>query len=461
VETSNDGDVMLKSVKVVLDSTGNGGSTHLDDYVDTVKVWQGSTQVGSSSADDFSEDDDVYSRVISLSNAVVRSDSTEKFYVSVDVVGNLDSGDISGDSWTVALENVRFEDGSGVVTTETSAIASDIDWEAAGDGVTINFVDFGTAADTELKISKDSDSPEAGIVIVDDSSETDDIVLLTGKLRLDGTSDVTIDALPVTFTVAGGDVLSDIATEVVLVLDGEEYSESSATASGTTSSTITFDNLDFDLSAGDSVDYEIRATINGSDDFNAGSSILASIVSDNRSAIDVENEEGDQLADGDKTGTAVGEAQEFRSEGLSITLESVDEEKDPNDSNLGSYEIKFKVSAVGDDVYVGTTTTGKYTVTLADSSGTATATGYTAAISNTGGNGNSTVKTTGGNWKINEGTSVTLTLQVFANSVTAGAYRAALTGIYWTTDDTDAVTTTDNNYTSNMDDFKTDYLQLL
>jgi hypothetical protein len=459
VETSNDGDVMLKSVKVVLDSTGNGGSTHLDDYVDTVKVWQGSTQVGSASADDFSEDNDVYSRVISLSNAVIRSDSTEKFYVSVDVVGNLDSGDISGDSWTVALENVRFEDGSGVVTTETSAIASDIDYDNADDGVTINFVDFGTAADTELKISKDSDSPEAGIVIVDDTDETDDVVLLAGKLKLDGESDVNIDAIPVTFTVSAG-LLGDIASDLVLVLDGEEYSESSATTSGTTTSaTITFNDLDFDLSAGDSVDYEIRATINGTDDYAEGDSITAAITSDNRSAIDAENEEGDQLEDSDKTGTAVGEAQEFRSEGISVSLVSTDESVNA-DATLGTYTIKFKVAAVGDDAYVGTAVS-KYTYALQNSSTGATTAGVSAAISNDGGSGNSNNTTTGGNWKINEGTSVTLTLQVFANSgsLAGGAYRAALTAIGWESSDADAALA--NSYSSNMDDFKTDYEQLI
>lgn len=456
VQASNDGDIALKSIRLTIDTSGNSGSTHLEDYADTVKVWQGSTQVGSASVSSFNEDSDIYTKTISLSNSIVKADKTEKFYVSVDAVNNLDSGDIGGDAINVNLDSIRYEDGSGVVSTEDSV--GDLPATVNAD---INFVSFGTAADTELKISKDSDSPVAGIVIADNSSETKDVVLLKGRIKLDGKSDATIDQFPVTFTVAGGDVLSDIASTLTLVIDGEEYTENAATASGTTSSTITFDNLDFKLSAGDTVDYEVRADINGTDEFNAGSSLVASITSDNRSAIDAENAERDQIADADRSGTAIGEAQEFRSEGVSATIVSVSEDKDPNDSNLGSYTIKFKVAAVGDDIYVGTTTGGKYTVSLSDSTGTATTTGYTSAISNTGGSGNSTIKTSGGNWKINDGTSVTLTLQVFANSVTAGAYRAALSGIYWSTDDTDAVTTTDNNYTSNLDDFKTDYLQLL
>ncbi len=458
VEASNDGDIALKSLKLVFNDKQGSGSTRIDDYVDTVSVWAGSDKVGTADATDFNKDSTgVYSKTITLNSPIVRADKKVNFYVSVNAVDNFDSTDIAATpfDWNIDLANIRYQDGSGVVTTEDTE--GDLPVEDTG----INFVSFSTAADTELKISKDSDSPKAGIVIVDDSDETNDVVLLTGKIKLDGTSDVNIDSFPVTFTVAGGDVLSDIASNLTLVLDGEEYSESSATAAGTTSATITFDNLDYDLSAGDTISYEIRADINGSDEFNAGSSITASITKNNRDAMDTENEEGDALTESDRTGTAVGEAQEFRSEGISVSLISVDEEKDPNDSNLGSYTIKFKVAAVGDDVYVGTTATGKYSVSLADGSGTATTTGYSSAISNSGGSGNSTIKTSGGNWKINDGTSVTLTLQVFANSVTAGAYRAALSGIYWSTDDTDAVTTTDNNYTSNLDDFKTDYLQLL
>ncbi len=465
VETSNDGDVRIRSVKIVLDSTGNGGSTHLDDYISGVSVWMGSTKVGEADVDEFSEDDDVYTRVINLNGAVVQSDDSEDFFVSVDAVGNLDSGDISGDSWTIALENVRYEDGSGVVSTIDSGdtvIDGDIDYDAAGDGVEFDFVSFGDSADTELKISKDSDSPEDGIVIVDDSDETDGVVLLAGKLRLDGNSDVTIDELPVTFTVGGGHLLSNMASEVILVLDGEEYTETAATTAGGATGTITFDDLDFELGAGDSVDFEVRADINGTDEFAEGGSLLASITSDNRSAIDVENEEGDQVADADKTGTAIGEAQEFRSEGISLSLVSTDESVNA-DGTLGNYTIKFKVAAVGEDVYIGTTTTGKYVFAFEEASRGATTTGFSAAITNGGGDGNSTSTTSGGNWKINDGTSVTLTLQVFGNgaSLSAGAYRAALSSMYWTISDTDAVTTTDNSYSSNMDEYKTDYEQIL
>ena len=69
---------------------------------------------------------------------------------------------------------------------------------------------FSAAANTELKFSKDSDSPVAGIVVVNDEDGKDD-VFLKGKMKLNGSSDPMIDELPFTITVGGGDKLADIA----------------------------------------------------------------------------------------------------------------------------------------------------------------------------------------------------------------------------------------------------------
>jgi hypothetical protein len=126
VEVSNDGDIELVSVKVSFDPAGNGGSDHLDDYIDGVSVWLGSTKVGSADAEDFNQNDsDVYTRTITLDDAVIEADDTVKLYVAVDAVSNLDSSDITSDSWTVDIDSIRFEDGSGVVTTDTTT--GDID----------------------------------------------------------------------------------------------------------------------------------------------------------------------------------------------------------------------------------------------------------------------------------------------------------------------------------------------
>lgn len=453
VEADNDGDIMIQSAKISFDATGNSGSDNLDDYIDSVSVWMGDKMVGEADVDDFSESSNVYTKTIALKNAIVRADDTEKFYVAVNAVSNLDSGDITGDSWTVDVESLRFEDGSGVVTTESG-------YDLDGMDVPMNFVTFSQAADTELKIHTDSDSPEAGIVMIDDEDETDGVTLLKGSFELEGDSDVNIDEVPVTFTVTGATDVDNVTGTVTLTIDGEEYTETVST-SAATSTTITFDDLDFDLSAGDEVDFEVTADIYelDADDFDAGDTLLASITSTNRSAMDVENEEGDQLDDSsEKSGTATGEAQEFRSNGIMVELVSTSETATTGtsaDDDTGTFTIKFKVTAVGDDVYLATVVANSVTYAV-DASGTTTTGGVTAVIVN---NTDSDLTSTY-NWLIEEGESETLTLTVVKGETpnpSAGLYRLSLTGVKWDTDDDQ---TPDNTYTSNLDEFRTDYLNL-
>lgn len=451
VEATNDGDIALKSMKVSFTFGSADASDNLDDYIEKVSIYQGSTKVGSADVSDFSESTgNVFSKTITLSNAIVRADQTEKFYVAVDSVSNMDSADFDAD-WTVDVENIRFEDGSGVVTTET-------DFELDGMNVPIDFVDFATAADTDLHISLDSTSPDAGIVMVDDTSNTDDVVLLKGKIKANGDSDVTIDELPITFTLASGtQAISDVASSFTLKLGSEEFTENAP--STVSAATVTFDNLDFKIDAGQTVSFTVLANINAIDDvdFDEGDKLTASLTSTNRNYIDAENEEGDQLSDStEKTGTATGAAQEFRTSGISASLVSATADENTNDGSDNdsvTYNIKFKVTATGDDVYVSSLVANAVTYAI-DRSGTATTDADINAVLV---NNTDDTKTSVGNYLIEDGETNTFTLTIAWTPNQDGLYRAALTGIKWdTSDDTSPA----NTYTSNLDSFKTEYANL-
>jgi hypothetical protein len=91
--------------------------------------------------------------------------------------------------------------------------------------------------------------------------------------------------------------------------------------------------------------------------------------------------------------------------------------------------------------------------TPVDYNGTATTTDISAVLVN-----NTDTDITNGVWLIEEGESETITLTVLrSGSDTDGLYRTALTGVKW---DTDEDTSPDNTYTSNLDDFITDYIDL-
>src|SRR3989344_1063535 len=217
IEASKDGDIGINSIKVRFDSNGNAAadSDRIEDYLKSISIWQGGTKVGSADTSEFTKvSTGLYTKVVTLSDSVVRAGATEKFYVSVDAVSNLDSGDIDSDSWTIALDNVRYVDGSGVVTTETAQIPADMDWDAAADGISLTFASFSTAADTELKISTNS-TPGSQVIKVSTTNDTNNVTLLNGKFVLDGTSDVWLDELPITLTTTG-DSVDALASSITL-----------------------------------------------------------------------------------------------------------------------------------------------------------------------------------------------------------------------------------------------------
>lgn len=461
VEASKDGDIALKSIKVVFDGSSNVGdaSKRLNRYIDSVDVMLGSTKIGSASADDFTKGSEgVYSKTIALSgNTTIKADATGKLYLAVNAQDTIDSADASTDAnWNVAVDSVRYVDGSGVYTTDSG---DTVDTSS----VDIDFVDYATASDTEFKVATASDSPKKGIVMVDDNSSTDNVVLLKGKITLKGDSDVLVDELPVNFDTAdSGWDLDEILSSVTLKIDGEEYTES--TIPGSAEDDILFNNLDLTVGAGDSIDFEVLADINSVEDFGEGAMIRARMTNDNLVGADMENDQGDQVPDGDRTGSATGEYQELRTEGIGLTFVSASTDvaagNSPSD-DLGTFVIKFKVTAFGNTVYVSSladsklsgVTTGKTSVVV-DRSGTATVGGTSVTLANITDNDMNAA----GLYEIEEGTSetfeVTTTVQLPAAG-DAGQYRASLGGVSWSTSSTDA--TPDNAYTSNLTSFKTSY----
>ncbi len=463
VTASKDGDIQLKSVKLTFDATGNdaGDSDRLTDYVDSVSIMAGSEVVATADSGDFTKDSTgIYSKTLTLDNVVLKADAKLKMYVAVDAVSNLDSGDINSDSWTVGVANIRFVDGGGVTTTDADTAPAAIEYNTAGDGVAIAFVSFSSAADTELKVTVDSASPDADIVMVDDTDTTDGVVLLKGKIQVKGTSDVWLDELPITLTAGNATDIDNITTNLTLTIDGEDYSESVSTATET-SATVTFNDLDLTLTAGKTYAFTVSADILELDGvvFDEGDTLLASLTTTNRGNIVAENEEGDSLST-ELSGSATGEAQEFRTQGISVTLVSDSESPkgvksavDTDNGDSATFTITFKVTAVGEDAYLATVAATGVTYVV-DYSGTATTTDVSAVLVNE----TDTSVTTAGAWLIEADTSETITLTVQRNpSATDGLYRLSLSGVKWDSSDT---ITPANTYSSNLDSFVTNYVSL-
>ena len=441
IKTTKDGDIGVTSMKLTFDSNGNNSldSDRLSDYVTGVSIWAGSTKVGSSSSADFTkESTGVYSKTVQLSNAVVKADSTVKFYISVDAISNLDSGDIDSDSWTVAINSIRYVDGSGVTTTENSGgsvIPSAMDYVSAGDGVAMAFVAYSTAADTELKINLSSDAPQAGLVTVNTTSDTQDRTLLKGTFKVDGTSNVWLDEVPFLFTTNATNV-DDVTPTVYFTIDGTEYSESMTSSAGTTK-VITFNDLDKTLTAGKTYSFTVTADVNDIETslFDEGDYLSAALDSTRRASIIAENDQGDQLTDGtEMTGVASGNIQYFYS--ISPKVEVVSSSITPNDngssaSTSATAKLKLKITAQGDTLYLNgddETTAAKEFITLAVDGGDATTSvaSYTFTTA-----GTYTTTNSGSDneyYTLNDGDSMTIEIQALV-ARGAGGTTTLLTGM--------------------------------
>jgi hypothetical protein len=451
----------------------------------------GSTVVGTADTSDFNKDSTGnYSKVIALNNAVVRSDTIEKFYVSVDAVTNLDSGDIVADSWSVDLENIRYTDGAGVTTTDTSSGVIN------AMNVGIAFVSFSTSSDTELKISTNS-TPVAAVVDVDSSNNTDNVVLLKGKLKLDGTSNVLLDALPISLTststsgsttaitgsltlTLGGSTFTESvnATNCVAVADFSSVLSCSANANNATAGVL-FDNLDYTITAGSTVNFTVSADINDLDatvgeavNFDAGDTLMAELTTAGRAFIVAENSQGDQLTNStEMTGNALGKVQTFQDTGIQVSLVSAAWVSTAiggagtGNPDLGTYQITVDVTAFGGDMWVDGTkpilaAAGDASDLDIVSPGTGTLDADIVSVSSPVATMTGTINTTS-RFLVSEGTTERFKITVVVTpTVAGGLYSVSLASLLYDNADNDITNAVGLDYTTNLTDFVTNSANL-
>ena len=449
IEADNGSDLLISNVRLSFEQTGSG-SKRMNKYIDGVKVWQGSKEVGSADTSDFSENSDVYSRAINLSNAVVKDGEKSKFYVSVDAISNIDSNDL-GEDWDVTVDSIRFKDASGAIITDSST--GDL-----GNGKSFSFEDLTTSGDLELKVSKGTNSPIAQVVEADSVSDTPDVTLVEAKIKASG-SDMAIDEIKFDVTPTGANS-NEIVKEYKLMVDGKEIdSVDSPSIASTVTGYVTFTDLkdDFMIDKDDTVTVKLVADINDFESpFGNGDSIVASLKTSTSGAFSVEDENGDDVSNSDWTGSAVGEAQTFFEDGIMVKLVSTSAVKTAGDaqapeSDSGLFTITFDVTAFGSDVYVDKSapdTTGGSGESDIDVTGTGTVT--SEITSSTGAD-----EGTNG-YLVEEGTTERFVVSTNILATATGFFNVKLGSIAYALTDANAT----DYYTSDLGDFKTTSLNL-
>jgi hypothetical protein len=463
VEADEGSDLAVKSVKLDLSGTipSDPASDQFEDYADSVTVWYGSTKVADVDADEFNDDND-YAKTVSFSqDAVVRKGDVGKFYVAVSGNDNLDSDDI-GEDWELDVTSVRWMDAQGAIISEDPDLDSRV----------FSFESFASANDVELKLTEATDNPDAQVVEVDDTNSTDGVTLLKAKLKASG-SDIDVKGLLVTVTPSGTGDASEIASQFTLMIDGEEVQSLDSGAcdtpgdcdgSGTNTAVVyDFNDVDVTISDGDTVDVEVVADINEVDGTPVaeGDSLTADINADD---VDAEDETGEDLGSGDLTGAVNGNAQAFYTEGIVVTPSTMSAVAVPVDADPDYVEVKmtFKVTALGEDVYLDKTTAsststsgtpaGDNRAVVVESDGTVLALTSSSISAN-----DSKSEEQTNTFKVNEGDTASFTMTLNATGTDAQV-RGVLYGLEWDIADNASGT---GVYTFNMGvdgDYKTGYV---
>ncbi len=345
---AKDSDMLVERVDVDF-TIGSGGSSKLDDYITGVKLVLDGKEIASADVDEADEDNDVWSFRFKGLKGVVSEDETAELYVTVDAVSNLDTDDADV-SLTVEIpaDGIRAVDGAGISDTYVSADELEESFD----------MDSVTAGD--LDITEADESPKAATVKVDDEDSTKDVTLLVFELEADN-QDIDITDLPVGLGSTGATVY-EVIKSVKLVQGSKTLDTVSipSSASGNYYRAL-FEDVDVTIEDGDTETFKVIAEINDIEgNFTAGDSVTASST-EVTTGWDVEDSEGDDVT---PNGTADGEAQTFRSEGISVVFKAEDssiEDSDTNSEDRGVFTIDYEVEAFEETAYIELGTSSRAT----------------------------------------------------------------------------------------------------
>lgn len=355
LEADNGSDLRLTSVRVEFElATGQSGSDDFDDYAEEVTIWLDGDQVGSVDVDDMSESRGVWSSNVAIDNsAVIKRGKTADLTVAVSALRKIDTTDLNNNLWEGTVGNIRYVDAQGAVITESNV--GDI-----GNTRNFEFASFSSANDVRLTLSESTDNPDAGTVQVDEDGG-DEVPLLIGEFEARG-SDIELSDLTVDITSTGTGDIVDQAARFILVIDGDDVDSVDADECDdntcTTSEKYTFNDIDFVVEEGDTVEFEVRVELNEIDgtDFVQGDGLTASITA-NATYVKAEDESGKDLVSGDIKGGATGELQKFASTGIMVNMTSSSASQvlgldTTSADDQGKYVMEFEVTAFEDTAYV-------------------------------------------------------------------------------------------------------------
>lgn len=460
-----DSDVEVQRVEVVASSSAGNGEEDPWDVFESATLWMDGDDVatvdGLDDEDNWDEQttDGQFSFRFNGVDTVVGEGETAEFVVSFTFQDNLDELDESWDLW-IDDSGIRALDEAGIdqYTGDDSDIVT-IDLEAAG-------------GDDELTLSESSENPEASTLEVEEDEKSEWLSLAIMELEADTDTEVKDFKFRVLINETGDEATfySEVVSDLVLIIDGEEYDDFSVSGAGTATATVTFDldGEDIVIAEGEEVAVEVQAEFNATTTgaYDEGTTVTVDVPSTTFEAIDAEGvDSGEDLAAAQLEGSFEGEVMTLRSEGVSVVAVSDEAERtfiadDTGESDQGTFTLVFEVTAFGEDVYIDNSTPAE------DNDGSEVTTSASYSVSNPGNNTSvGVLSATGGDyddetnsWKIAEGDTAEFTLEVIVTATSSSNAFVTLQALGY------AFTDVDGTHVLTAPDesgFKTDAINLL
>ena len=440
-----DGDVMLKRIDVTLDNSaiGNDGESDPWDAFDEISIWVDGDKVASEDVtdeDDWDEDGSEFVFRLTGLDVIFREDTTGEVIIAVSAQSGVDvDGDSTEDDWDIFVDEdgMRFIDSEGIDISEPAS---------ALDASTFEIIEEGENDDLNLE-SSDED-PDATTFALDEDDEMEYAIFAFDLSADDSDNDISLNDITVHVTIANQASLNAFVDDFRLEIDGESFDAESYTGSGTEADVMFDIDGDVEIEADETVTAVLYANF---DDVSSGFTYGTIMASTSAGDIDAEGAD-DVTVDG--SDSLEGNTHTVRLAGLDVEYVSSDTDIDENNDQTsaddeGVFTLEFDVTAFGEDLYIpfgaGSSTAGLgngVLFTIRDNSGNSVdLTGATTTISLDVEDGDVEENNS---YKIDEGTTETLTLEVKYDPATTGAYRLQLEAVQYALSDVATATVSQN-----------------
>lgn len=403
-----DGDVRLDRVDLAFENADNNDSTDPWDALEEVELVINGKVVGSadlSDEDEYLDEDDGVVRISGI-NYIIREGKTAKIIVRVTAQDNVDSDDRDSFVVYVVDDGIRATDSLGI----QQYIGDDSD--------TVEFDVEEAGADEELNVSSSSEDPDSTTLKVETNKKSDMHKVFAFDLEAED-NDIEIDTVQLVIETSG--VTSNMISDLVLEIDGDEYDDWRYVSGGNGTSTRV---VEFDVDKDHTVDADDEVTVvlwaefkaaNGTN-YSSGETIQVSIED---GAI-----EGEGADDVTSDGTANGETHTLATEGIVVNKSGFSDKGSVSNNDAGTsrdYTFTFEVTAFEEDFYIATSSVNIF-VEGAGSASTSFSVDSTADEDTTG------------VFTVEEGRTETFTVVVSVSNVsTSGQYRVGLDSVEYTT----------------------------